>query len=335
MKRWLRYENIWVRNFICAVLFFVLIYIQSKFIPPEYRDTDMLSDGEGLFIFCLTYFFIFINNYFFVRKLLFEKRYGSYAIVSLLYIIALTFLTSWINIFFKLPGNFISDFLSTFMTDLTGTAFYFIHTWILNNMIKTQKKLVEKEAELNFLKYQLSPHFLFNAINNLYGTALVAPEIISHKLLELSDLLRYQIDSTSKDFVFIDDEMTFVNNFINYTHYKRNNLVCSNETIGEVKAYYLPPLIFLPLIENAIKYSAETEHAFINIKWKFEADRLAFQIENSYLMEGSKIIGTKVGLENLHKRLDILDLKYQLDVDTRVNNVYKTDLIVWNLSTNV
>jgi two-component system, LytTR family, sensor kinase len=335
MKLWFRYENIWVRNTILVILFYAIIYLQEQFIPLVYKEIHEPSKFESFIIFCLSYFFIFINNHFTVRKLLFSKKYSLYAIVTVPYILALTFFSGFVSDYMKVPSNFVSDLLSTFMTALTGTAFYFIHTWILNNIIKTQKKLLESESELTFLKHQLSPHFLFNAINNLYGTALAAPEIISDKLLELSDLLRYQIESASKDLVKIEDEMEFVENYISYTNYKSNNLVCSNEITGNLQAYYLPPLIFLPLIENAIKYAAETENPFIHIKWKFEQSTLAFQIENSCLTYGSKIKGTKVGLENLQKRMEILSMKYKLQIDTSIKNIYRTDLKIWELSTSV
>jgi two-component system, LytTR family, sensor kinase len=335
MKQWFKYDNIWVRNVIFAILFYSIVYLQEKFIPAEYKDVKAPTEIENFIIFCLTYFFIFINNHFIVRKFLFEKKYSWYAIVSILYILALSFFSGWVSHFIKSPSNFISDLISTLMSALTGTAFYFIHTWILTNIIKTQKKLLEKETELTFLKHQLSPHFLFNAINNLYGTALAAPEIISDKLLELSDLLRYQIESASKDLVKIEDEMEFVENYISYTNYKSNNLVCTNETVGSFQSYYLPPLIFLPLIENAIKYASETENPFIHIKWKFEQKTLAFQIENSCLTYGSRIKGTKVGLENLQKRIEILGIKNKLQIDTSNKNIYKTDLKIWELSTSV
>jgi two-component system, LytTR family, sensor kinase len=335
MKQWFKYENIWVRNAIFASLFGCFIFIQTKFAPQSIQDTELPNDTQFVWLFCLTYFFIFLNNHFIVRKLLFKKKYAQYGISTLLYITALTFFALEINKHIGLSSNFISEFSSTIMSDLMGTAIYFIHTWILNNIIKTQKKLFEKESELTFLKHQLSPHFLFNAINNLYGTALAAPEIVSDKLLELSDLLRYQIESASKDLVKIEDEMEFVENYISYTNYKSNNLECRNEIVGNLQSYYLPPLIFLPLIENAIKYSLETENPFIHIKWKFEQKILSFHIENSSLTYGSKIKGTKVGLENLQKRMEILGIQHKLQIDTSIKNIYKTDLKIWELSTSV
>jgi two-component system, LytTR family, sensor kinase len=337
MEKTINYENIWVRNIIFGGILIGISFYQSKISPPT-PGRPIETDFQLLSGLLLLFLGLFIFNHFAVRKLLFTKKYGLFFLMALAYSFVITVISMYIdNIIFgasavKYP--FLAQYVSSVLILFIGVTIYLTHNWILNNIIKTKKTLFNREAELTFLKQQLSPHFLFNAINNLYGTALAAPEIITDKILELSDLLRYQVESTNKNDVTIEEERAFVENYINYTTYKSNDLVVTNETVGEAKSFKLPPLLFLPLLENAIKYSSETENAFIHILWQFDRKNMIFSIENSYLMEGSKIKGTKVGLDNLKKRLELLNIKHTLKTDLGTANVYKIELRLWDMSIN-
>jgi two-component system, LytTR family, sensor kinase len=337
MEKTINYENIWVRNIIFGSLIIGLIFIQSKFTPPI-PGLPVETDFHLLLGLLLLYMGIFIFNHFAVRLLLFTKKYGLFLFVFLVYTCIVSVAAIYIDeALFGDSGlqfSYVAQLTSSCLMLFVGVAVYLTHSWILNNILKTKKTLLDKEAELTFLKQQLSPHFLFNAINNLYGTALAAPEIITDKILELSDLLRYQVESTNKNDVTIDEERAFVESYINYTTYKSNDLVVTNETLGEVKPFKLPPLLFLPLLENAIKYSSETENPFIHILWQFDRKNLTFLIKNSYLTEGSKIKGTKIGLDNLTKRLELLNIKHTLKTDLSTKNIYKIELRLWELSLN-
>jgi two-component system, LytTR family, sensor kinase len=337
MEKTINYENIWVRNIIFGSLFIGLIFIQSKF-SPEIPGMPVETDFQILFGLFLLYMGIFVFNHFAVRLLLFTKKYVLFLLIFIAYTFIITVIAFYVdNSIFGYSGlkfSYIAQLTSSCLMLFIGVAIYMTHTWILNNILKTKKTLLDKESELNFLKQQLSPHFLFNAINNLYGTALAAPEIITDKILELSDLLRYQVESTTKNDVTIEEERAFVENYINYTTYKSNDLAVTNETLGNVEPFKLPPLLFLPLLENAIKYSSETEQAFIHILWQFDHKSMVFSIENSYLTEGSKIKGTKVGLDNLKKRLELLNIKHTLKTDLSTKNIYKIELRLWELSIN-
>jgi two-component system, LytTR family, sensor kinase len=333
MPKWFKYENIWVRNIALSLFLFLFILIQDHF-SPQIPDNPSPTFMQAVAYFFLNYGLIFLHNHICVRLLFFQKKYLYYGISLLPFAILL----SWLSIdiegttSFKTP--YAINFTSNILFLIFGAALYIANNWIITNLTKTKTELINKEAELNFLKQQLSPHFLFNAINNLYGTALASPDIIPDKILELSDLLRYQIESTTKEHVKISEEMTFVQNYLNYTNYKTNGLELTNKVKGEVKAYFLPPLLFLPLIENAVKYTTETENPFIHLEWIFEEKTFTFTINNSYLAEGSKLRGTKIGLENLKKRLEILNLKNELLIDSSKKDVYKIKLKLWDLDTN-
>jgi hypothetical protein len=327
------YENIWLRNIVFISLIFSTIYLTSKInpSPPAPQEQSYIQ----IFIFLISkYFFIFVHNHFLIRLLLFKKKYRFYFLSAFIYLTLFAIVDFAVTSGLGFPTYLFTEYISSLLISIFGLAFYIIHTWILNNIIKTKKELLDKKNELDFLKHQISPHFLFNAINNLYGVALTSPQIIADKLLELSDLLRYQIEAVKKDLVTIEDEMNFIKNYINYTKSKTNNLEISNNIEGIYNSVFIPPLLFLPLIENAIKYCVETDNAFIRSTWKFEKNQLILTVENSYLKMGSKIKGTKSGIENLTNRLELLRMKYDLKIDTSIENVYKAELKLWELSVN-
>jgi two-component system, LytTR family, sensor kinase len=333
MNRLVTYENIWARNILFGSLMFALMFTQTKF-APNIPNLPIPSDFDMVWQFMLMYVALFSYNHFIVRLYFFTKRYSLYALFTVIYILVVSSVMGYVERRVGVATPFLGQIVSSVMTLFIGTCVYFGHNWVLSNIVQTKIKLLNKEAEITFLKQQLSPHFLFNAINNLYGTALAEPEIITDKILELSDLLRYQVEATTKNKVAIEEEMGFVQNYINYTSYKSNDLIVTNKVEGFVDNIFVPPLLFLPLLENAVKYSSETDNAFIDIKWLFKKNAILFSIENSYFTEGSKIKGTKIGLENLKKRLELLNIKHELSIDLNTNNIYKIELKLWELSIN-
>ncbi|MEN9612677.1 MAG: hypothetical protein RLZZ628_3491 [Bacteroidota bacterium] len=328
------YENIWARNMLFSTFLFSFLFTQTK-LSPTFPGLPVPKDIELITMFTLTYSVIFSHNHFNIRINVFRKRYMLSACISIFYALFFGFISKLINNRLGIASPYIAEVLSTVFILFIGTCIYLCHQWVLQNVVQTKLKLLHREAELTFLKQQLSPHFLLNAINNLYGTALASPEIITDKILELSDLLRYQIEATTKETVCVTDEMDFIENYINYTNYKTNDLQITNFVEGDEQPFRLPPLLFLPLIENAIKYSAETENPLIEMIWRFESENLIFCIQNSYLSQGSATKGTKIGLENLKKRLQILNIKHALSIDTNTLNIYKIELKLWELRTNV
>ncbi len=332
-KGWLSYENIWVRNILFGSFLLIIVFLQNEFSSgqqPGAKDSIVTLIWQ----FIVIYGFLFSYNHFILRKLLFAKKYFLFFACTVFYLLVFAVVAGWLQNKAETQLSFTGQLLGAFTILFISSAIYLAHTGIQSSIAKNRIKILQKETELNFLKQQLSPHFLYNALNNLYGTALSAPELVAEKILELSALLRYQVEATNKNFVLIEEERAFVANYINYHIYKTNNLTVSNTTIGEVKNFKVPPLLFLPLFENAVKYASETSNAFVNIVWTFKQNSISFTIENSYLGSNSKLNGTKTGLENLKKRLELLNIKNKLDTVQKAENIYKSELVLWELSTN-
>jgi sensor histidine kinase YesM len=332
---WKYYQNIWIRNIIIFIVVIAICTLQYSQ-QPSLPGIEIPKIQEFIFIIFINYWCIFFFNTLMLNRLFFQKKYIPFFLFLPFYILLITFINMELNknIVFKMP--FLGEMLTTLLTLIIGTAFYITHKWIKTNFAETHLKLYNKESELLFLKQQLSPHFLFNALNNLYGTSLVSPEIVSDKILELSDLLRYQVRSTTKNFEKIGDEIQFIKNYFQYITFKSNNIRINESIIGDMENVYIPTLLILPLVENAVKFSQEMNASVIIVKWKFVPNEVLFYIENDCQTIGSKKgEGTKVGLVNIKKRLELLNISHELKIDTNTPNKYKIELKLWNLPTNV
>ena len=289
--------------------------------------------GELIVVFTFVYGLVLVNNLFLIRPfLLYQKKYN-------LFFIGFTLLWSFFLVVAKITHYIMGETISIFndimgiiMISLIGSGIYFIHQWILQNIFKTQIKLLNTEAELSLLKQQMNPHFLLNAMNNLYGDALMAPETLPDKILKLSELLRYQIEATKKDFISLSEEMHFIEQYLGYHTYRSHNLSVKEEHNGSGNDLKVPPLFFMPLVENAVKFTLETARPDIRISWTFRKNHMTFYITNNYNEDGS-VSGTGTGIENLKRRLEVSMIRHTLTLQ-KENGIFNSELKLWNLPLN-
>ena len=328
MKKYLKYENFWCRNLVVFLMFFG-VQVLIDLLGEHSKNEKPYTISQDFLIMIVFYTSMIFNNLLIVKKFLFKQKYLSYIGFTLVFVLVFSQVFDLFSCEIIDTRNVVDDVFTSFFMTLFGTSIYFVHNWILGNILQTKKELISKEAELNFLKHQVSPHFLFNALNNLYGTSLATPENTSDKILELSNLLRYQIESTKIDMITLKQEMTFVNNYFEYISDKTNNIKTNTIIKGSNDLFMMPPLLLLPLIENSVKYTLEAENPFIEINWEIYQTWVSFTIKNTFLQTGSRIKGTKTGLINLHKRLEILENNYSFTFKIDPENTYQTTLILW------
>ena len=163
-----------------------------------------------------------------------------------------------------------------------------------------------KESELQFLKSQINPHFLFNNLNNLYSYTLEnspkAPEII----LELSGVLRYMLYECRERYVPLEKELEQLGNFINLNEKQIEERGQVNFKTGEISSnYQIAPLILIVFIENAFKHSTASQTSDIQIDINIDLNdrgELEFNCKNSYLPQSNtENLSHGIGLENVKK----------------------------------
>ena len=329
MKSFLRYENIWFRNLFFLGLIFCAILGVDHFEEPDPERIFKLSRSIYLF-----YFTILISNLVFIGGMLQKNKYRQFMIGFSLFWIFMVILAFNVPSFDKPNISAFTRAIKQVFSAIVGSGFYFMHLWVIQNVVKTNRRLAVTENELNFLKQQLNPHFLLNAMNNLYGESLARPDTMPERILELSALLRYQIEATKKESVSLISEMDFIKKYMQYYQYKSGKLtVINHAVITAEQDRVIPPLVLMPLVENAVKFSSETDNPYIKMDWDITPQKFCFMIENSYLLQGTKLIGTNLGISNLKRRLEVLSIKYSIDCE-QDNEHYKLKLQLWDLPTN-
>ncbi|HMC99234.1 MAG TPA: histidine kinase, partial [Ferruginibacter sp.] len=150
---------------------------------------------------------------------------------------------------------------------------------------QTQRLLLEKkEAELNYLKSQTNPHFLFNTLNNIYSLARDKNDLAPESILRLSKILRFMLYETGGAYIPIEQEVKIITDYIALERLRYDESLRINFTqeIEDMKQP-LPPLLLMPLVENAFKHgvSETTDYPFVDIHLSVNRSKLSFVVKNS------------------------------------------------------
>jgi two-component system, LytTR family, sensor kinase len=318
------------------VFFFVFIFI-------AYQGEGFNISRSQLFISFIVYIILYAHgliNRFFILKFLFPlKKYLRYVVLTLINLFIFSVLLNNIeNIYAQQFDKSIIPYLS-FYTSVTScllslfimSTVEFVVQYFKIEKEKADYKLLINELENNSLKAQLNPHFLFNSLNNAYGISLSEPNRLPNYIMQLSQLMRYQLESSKSNTESIADEILFVENYLSIEKERigQRCKITFTDTIDQhVKENgKIAPLIFMAFIENAIKHGASAiEPSFINIEF-FNKDMLIyFKIINSIAKQDTT--GTEVGLKNVQQRLKIMyPNKHEL-LSSIIDNNYTVSLKV-------
>jgi len=183
-----------------------------------------------------------------------------------------------------------------------------------------QQLLIEKQtAELNYLKSQTNPHFLFNTLNNIYSLARDKSDLAPESILRLSKILRYMLYEAGGPFIAIEQELKIIGDYIalEKLRYDDSLRVNYSNDIEDMKQA-IPPLLLIPLVENAFKHGvSETRNQpFVDIHLSVNKRQLTFFVKNSTeeFPENAKV-KENIGLSNLRRQLELLYTEYNLSVN--------------------
>ena len=201
-----------------------------------------------------------------------------------------------------------------------------------------EKEKLQKEMELNYLKEQVNPHFLFNSLNSIYSLARQQSPETPDLVMQLSELMRYQLESTKKDTVVLKEELEFIENYL-LLEEKRLSKRCTIELLieGDLSGLRMAPMLLIPFVENAVKHGAQStnEQSTIDISVAIKETTLLFCVHNSKPKNVSSLNRTGMGLENVKRRLKLLypnshvleiddtekDYHVNLSIDLTVNDL--------------
>lgn len=263
----------------------------------------------------------FLNFYLFLPKLFFKGRKTWFFLANIASVLVMK--ARFIYDIFTTPmppeaGNWawIGVAIIVFSSIISYVVTIAV-TWGVLNAQRTKRlkeKLAEEnqrhtEAELNWLKNQINPHFLFNTLNNISSLTAIDPEMAQDCIGRLSDLLRYAMYESDKPTIALGKEVEFMQNYISLMNLRcgPNTEVCADFDIQSPKMP-IAPLLLVSLIENAYKHGLSTNrHSFIHINMTEKDGMLEFICENSNFQKGeSDRSGKGIGLQNMRRRMELL-----------------------------
>jgi sensor histidine kinase YesM len=317
--------------------FYVLLVYVFWFLYGWRMITDFYSAFK-LVLFATPY----LIGFWFNKKVLFPRFFMKGKFISYLFFTVFSFFVLYfvqsvtqLDSIYDCPKMF-QDFtplgllrdmlisqITFFMFCGLGITINLVETWIKNMTEIEDLKSEKLKAELNSLKNQLSPHFLFNTLNMVHILTKTNPAIASEVTLELAELMRYQLYGASKEVVKIEEEVRFIQNLLKIEKLRKENLKLNFQINVESLEQDIQPLILAPLVENALKHgSQQMEGPEINILLESSGGRLDFKITNSYRVS-KKLNGHKAGtgLVNLKRRLE-LGYENKFSLQTSKENGY-------------
>jgi LytS/YehU family sensor histidine kinase len=218
----------------------------------------------------------------------------------------------------------VEQVLENQMAYSAGSVFFFGIVRHIYNYVKLKQaqqllRIEKQAAELNYLRSQTNPHFLFNTLNNIYSLSRDKSDLAPESILRLSKILRFMLYETSGDFISVEQELKIINDYLSLEklRYDESLRVNFNYDIEDMKQA-LPPLLLIPLVENAFKHGvSETRgHPFVDIHLSVKTRQLTFVVKNS-TEAGSeeRIVKENIGLSNLRRQLELLYTDYNLSVE--------------------
>ncbi|MDY6800567.1 MAG: histidine kinase [Bacteroidota bacterium] len=194
---------------------------------------------------------------------------------------------------------------------------------------ESKQKEIEKarvDSELAFLKNQISPHFFFNSLNNIYALIAVDGDKAQKAVEKLSVLMRYLIYDSNTETVEIQKEFDFTSKYIELMQQRLSSKIKLNVNIdNKLPDVKIPPLLFIPFVENAFKHGISyRESSFISILLKIENNNVVFECNNSNpRVKENEVIKGGVGIDNIKKRLDLLyGNSFQLKIENTTEEYF-------------
>ncbi len=270
----------------------------------------------------------YFNYYYLVPKFLLKDRRWTYIILSILLLLAIGLFT---NIAFPPtpPENLARRGMPMRPPREGGlwiirfslmTTVIFAIPYIFSTMLKLYtewqtnedlRKLVEKEkiqAELQFLKTQLNPHFLFNSLNTIYSLSVKQSTDTPEAVINLSELMRYMLYEADKGHVPLSKELEYIKSYVSLQRLRlANSENVMLKILGEEKGKFVPPLLFISFIENAFKYGTDYNgKTYVKINLSINNESIHLQVVNIIGTFKAKSGSSGVGLENVKNRLNYL-----------------------------
>lgn len=310
----------------------------------SYFDDYWYSLKSNLVEFPLHIILVYLNIYYLIPRFILTKKYKHYIfwlIVSLgfLYVIrtGLNYFLVTENIWPEVGttqkaftfNHIIAVVLGELYVVALVTAIKLTVDWIYERKRAENLEKERLQTELNFLKSQIQPHFFFNTLNNLYALTLEKSDIASSVVLKLSDIMQYVLYDVKEPLVKLFDEINYIQNYLEIERLRFNDTIkITTNIIGNIEHIKIPPLLFLPFIENCFKHGIKNNNQTeVIISFENKNNKwLLFKVKNTFNELNKPQTKHGIGIKNVTRRLELL-YKQNFKLNFKVeNNQYKVQL---------
>ncbi|WP_027418189.1 sensor histidine kinase [Crocinitomix catalasitica] len=313
----------WLSVYLVNIFFQTNVFTEN---PDAYIYSVIICGMSFIMSFFLRWVLLYFN--------VIERKFVHTIILSALLMIVVSLLvifayTPIIDYFFDEDSfkwkYIVHDWVNLAPSFFNWTLIYLSYILFIHQRKLTAEKyemsLELKETELANLRNQLSPHFLFNAINNIRSLILVEPERARSGLLEMSDLLRYVLNYQKRKTVPLSEEMEVVQSYIELNTIHLGDNVQFEVSVDEsLNSFQIPPMSIQLLLENAIKHGEIKDKAKVVIEVKNQTDFISIQVINPGKLLTKSDEG--IGLKNLkHRFKDIFKEKVKFKIFEANNTV--------------
>ncbi len=322
------------------LVFMLIFFLILAFFQPALFSLKIVLVIVLPVIPCVYIHFYIFDKYFIKRKFL------VYTVLLILLLFAFAFLAQFIadNTVNK-EDSYFGGYLNPLFFILLTTGIkafkdklndkYLLQQAIIQQA-ETELKLKEIEekhvkSELELLKSQVNPHFLFNTLNSIYSMALYNSEETADAVMKLSDLMRYLLESSKRKIVALIQEHDFIENYLALEKIRLKNKATINFTVeGDIKSKTIQPMLLIPFVENVFKHgiSIKPDENLIDINLQLQDGNLVFKTKNNIASKnkGPEDKEVKTGIKNVKKRLELLyPDKHKLEI-TENNDIFRVDL---------
>jgi two-component system, LytTR family, sensor kinase len=311
-------RQIFKRSTIIHIIVWAILFsLPYIFSPPDAKNNPQQNAFRG-FVTSSTFFWMglfYLNAYILVPRFLYRKKYVAYlSLLLLLYSATFLLFAFLFKIWLpKAPYDFRTSagwhILPFLFMILVSTTYKTIYDRIKADDIADEKQKENLKTELSFLRSQISPHFLFNVLNNIVSLVRLKSEELEPTVLKLSSLMQYMLYDTDEEKVLLIDEAQYLQSYIDLQQQRFGSKVKITASLNVADSTHaIEPMLLIPFVENAFKHGVGLiDKPEINIQLYTVEDVLYFLAQNKYTTATDtkdKISG--IGLANVQRRLELL-----------------------------
>lgn len=295
-----------IQNFLLAIMY-IGAWFGLRYISLETQKTLQFVANHLIYLVVITLLWLSMTNFFdqvLLRDIAQDYRITTRPIKSMLGIFSYLLLISYI---------YLDGYYTSYM-----------------EKIENERRLYEilKESELNLLKSQMNPHFIFNSLNSISSLTMLDPVRAQEMIIRLSDFLRYTVTASKDQLVTLEKEIDMCRAYLDIEKVRFGSKISFTFSVDpESLPLKVPGMILQTLFENAIKHGVYNSlgKESIHFESRLDKDRLILCIENSFDPASQPRIGTGTGLKNVRNRLDLIyDRTALLSTDVQENRFTAT-----------